>query len=272
MKRILIILLISFIYPPLSSAQEIYRNEELSISSLKERVWVVETTDMTTMYIIEGDERALLIDTGTKCTDLDKVVHKITGKPLDVVITHLHPDHAGNIRYFDRIFMHPADSVMLDEYDYSGEIVFIEEGYVFDLGGTSLEVFLMPGHTPGSIVLVNRKTGDCFTGDAFGSGQVWLQLEPHVPMNVYLESCRRMEKLMNKGVVEYLWCGHYPYVKNYFGIEYVSRMKALAGRLTNGDQKGAQPFRMVPSVHSKGRPMTLSDGSVTIVYNADKIL
>jgi len=70
-----------------ASAQSVFKNNDLEISKLEDKVWVIETTDKTTMYLIEGTEKALLIDTGTKCEKLDEVIHKITQKPLDVVIT-----------------------------------------------------------------------------------------------------------------------------------------------------------------------------------------
>jgi hypothetical protein len=41
---------------------------------------VIETTDKTSMYIIEGTDKAMLIDTGTRCDKLDEVVRKITKK------------------------------------------------------------------------------------------------------------------------------------------------------------------------------------------------
>ncbi|MDR0581459.1 MAG: hypothetical protein LBG31_00680, partial [Prevotellaceae bacterium] len=64
-----------------ATAQEVFKNTELTITPLEQGVWVVETADMTTMYIVEGTERALLIDTGTKCDSLDKIVRRITAKP-----------------------------------------------------------------------------------------------------------------------------------------------------------------------------------------------
>jgi glyoxylase-like metal-dependent hydrolase (beta-lactamase superfamily II) len=73
-------------------AQEVFKNADLTISVLDKGVWVVETADMTTMYIVEGEERALLIDTGTKCDSLDRIVRRITAKPFDVVLTHNHID------------------------------------------------------------------------------------------------------------------------------------------------------------------------------------
>ena len=41
---------------------------------LKEKTWVFSTWDHTTMYLIEGEDKAVLIDTGTRCADLDKIV------------------------------------------------------------------------------------------------------------------------------------------------------------------------------------------------------
>jgi hydroxyacylglutathione hydrolase len=50
---------------------------------------------------LEGTDRALLIDVGTRIADLDKVVASITKKPVMVVATHAHPDHTGAaINYF----------------------------------------------------------------------------------------------------------------------------------------------------------------------------
>ncbi len=259
-----------------NSAQQLFSNGELTISHLANRknMWVVETSDNCTMYLIEGKRRSLLIDTGTKNANLDQVIRRFTKKPLDVVITHLHPDHAGNVKYFEAAWIHPADTVMLHEYGtYKDKFRFLSDGQCFDLGGTVIEAIHTPGHTPGSVVFADRATGDCFTGDAFGSGQVWLQLEPHVPMTEYLKSCQHMENLMKKGDIKYLWCGHYPYVKTYYEIDYIRKMEQIAARLVKGDTIGSVPFTLPPSIHNKGNARVLSDGSgkVMIVYNADKI-
>lgn len=251
-----------------ASAQSVFKNNDLEISKLEEKVWVIETTDKTTMYLIEGTEKALLIDTGTKCEKLDEVVRKITQKPLDVVITHAHGDHAGNIRFFNEIYIHPADTVLLDK-TYKGKVHFVNDGYIFNLGGKKIEVSYMPAHTPGSIVLLDRKAGSCYSGDAFGSGQVWLQLRPYAPMKTYIESCKKMEKLMDGGITK-IYCGHYPYVKKAYTKQYITEMRALAEALVNGTAPKATPHPQKVSIGSDN-PMMVTLGEATIVFDSDHI-
>lgn len=252
---------------------QIFKNDDLTISKLEDQVWVVETSDNTTMYIIEGTEKAMLIDAGTKCAELDKVVRKITGKPLFVVITHFHPDHAGNIAYFDKIYMHRADTalVRMMNIPYDGKIEFIDEGDVFDLGGKKLEVYFMPGHTPGSIILVDKNAGSCYTGDAFGSGQVWLQLQPHLPVTVYAASCRKMERLMEEQHITKIYCGHYPYVKKAYDKSYITEMRKLAEALVNGTAPEAKEYDVKIPIGAKN-PMIVTLGQASIVYDPEHIL
>ena len=49
----------------------------------------------TNCYLVEGSERALLIDSGLGVGDIGSVVKKLTVKPLAVVASHVHWDHIG---------------------------------------------------------------------------------------------------------------------------------------------------------------------------------
>jgi glyoxylase-like metal-dependent hydrolase (beta-lactamase superfamily II) len=195
MKKNSLMLGIVFLFSGwMASAQSVFKNKDLEISKLEDKLWVVETADNTTMYIIEGDKKAMLIDTGTKCEKLNEVVRQITQKPLIVLITHIHGDHSGNMNQFDEVYFHAADTVLLGSYSpYKGKVHYVTDGQKFDLGGKILEISHMPAHTPGSIAVLDRKAGNCFSGDAFGSGQVWLQLRPFSPMKTYIQSCKKME-------------------------------------------------------------------------------
>ena len=269
-KAIILLLMASSMIA--ASAKELYKDSQVSVSELKPGVAVMETWDNTTMYLVEGSERALLIDTGTKCDSLAYIVKKLTDKPVDVVITHLHPDHAGCAGQFESFHMHPLDSVMLGEYNFSNTIHYINDGHKFDLGGGKIiEALLMPGHTPGSIVLLDRANGDCFSGDAFGSGGVWLQLEHHIPMVSYLGSCHRMLQLMDEGSATQLWVGHYPYTKRSFDKAYMEKMTRLAARLTNNDESGSKEYTLPPSIHNLGKARFIVEDGVSIVYNSEKI-
>lgn len=254
------------------AAQAVFKNDQLAISPLDRGVWVVETTDMTTMYIVEGSERAMLIDTGTQCDSLDAIVRKITSKPMDVVITHNHIDHAGNIRYFNEVYMHPLDSTVRTGIEFHGKYKWLKEGDVFDLGGREIEVVLMPGHTPGSVVLLDRSINAVYSGDAFGSGQVWLQLKPHVPMKTYYESCTRMEKIMKEQDITKIYCGHYPYLKSALDLNYLIKMKDLAKRLSDGDTSGSKPYPMpFKSDIVCDKPAIAANGMAMIVYDSENI-
>ena len=62
---------------------------------LDEKTWIISFMDGTEyIYLLEGDEMAMLIDTGYGIGHLRDYVEKLTDKPVVVVNTHFHPDHA----------------------------------------------------------------------------------------------------------------------------------------------------------------------------------
>ena len=272
MKKGLLFIVVLFSFVGTWS-QVVFKNDEVTVSKLKDKTWVFETWDFTTMYLLEGNDKAALIDAGTRCADLDKIVESITNKPYDVIITHAHPDHAGCIGYFDEVWMHRNDSILIKErtVNYTGKVRYMEEGQVFDLGGRKLEVMLMAGHTPGSIVLLDREQGDCYSGDAFGSGEVWLQCVPMSPIETFYQSCCRMEKLMTDGSISRIWCGHYPYLKNYLSLSYIQTMKKMSRRLADGEQNGARPYNNF-AIPQPSTTRSISDGFCKIVYDVRNIV
>jgi glyoxylase-like metal-dependent hydrolase (beta-lactamase superfamily II) len=157
--------------------------------------------------------------------------------------------------------------------EFYGKYIWMREGDVFDLGDRKIEVVLTPGHTPGSVVLLDPSINACYSGDAFGSGQVWLQLRPHVPMSVYYNSCVRMEKLMREQGITKLYCGHYPYLKRALDLNYLIDMKNLAKRLSEGDTSGSQPYKMPFNGGDMvcKKPAMATNGMAMIVYDSENI-
>jgi glyoxylase-like metal-dependent hydrolase (beta-lactamase superfamily II) len=251
-------------------AQSVFKNKDLEITKLEKDMWVIETSDKTTMFLIEGNDKAMLIDTGTKCDKLNEVIRKITTKPLMVVITHMHGDHAGNMDQFGEIYMHAADTVLFKHVKpYAGKIHFVVDGQAIDLGGKILNISSMPAHTPGSIVILDRIAGNCYSGDAFGSGQVWLQLKPFSPIKTYVVSCKKMERLMDEGITK-IYCGHYPYVKKAYDKSYITDMRKLAESLLFGTAPEAKPHPQKVSIGCEN-PMMVTLGQATIVYDPEHL-
>ncbi|HNY15591.1 MAG TPA: MBL fold metallo-hydrolase, partial [Bacteroidales bacterium] len=81
-----------------------------NVKELYPKTWVIDDHGSDNMYLIEGTDSAMLIDNGLGTADITAVVKKLTSKPLVVVITHGHPDHAGADYQFEKVYIHPADS------------------------------------------------------------------------------------------------------------------------------------------------------------------
>ena len=179
-----------------------------------------------------GSERALLLDTGNGYADLPSVIREITSLPLTVVNSHGHLDHTcGNYQFEQEIYIHPDDMELCrlhnspkirsqsaqmamglrgtkgvmggvpadfdtDAYIHQGcgNLVPLQEGQVFDLGGISLEVISLPGHSIGSIGLLYRERKILYAGDAINSN-VLLCFDYSAPLSVYRKTLEKATKL-----------------------------------------------------------------------------
>lgn len=68
------------------------------------QTYAINEYGLNAMFLIVGEEKALLIDTGTGVCDLPATLRYLTDKPVQVVLTHGHPDHAGAIGWFDEVW------------------------------------------------------------------------------------------------------------------------------------------------------------------------
>lgn len=153
---------------------------------LKEKTWVISFMNGTEyMYLLEGDERALLVDTGYGVGNLRAFVEKLTDKPIDVINTHFHPDHAAGNGEFERAYVStgwkndepslyggatPFDLAKLPYPDYEK----IEIGDCeIELGNRTIEVIqAAPAHCDSSLFLLDRTYRLFLCGDDLESAQV----------------------------------------------------------------------------------------------------
>ena len=78
------------------------RTEKIPYYEFSEGIFEIDEFDCASIFVIVGEERALVLDTGTGIGDLRRVIeNRITAKPYDVVLTHNHVDHAGGAGFFD---------------------------------------------------------------------------------------------------------------------------------------------------------------------------
>ena len=184
---------------------EVYRDENVVFWKLDDHTWIGSGNRVSseTLYIIEGNDKAVLIDAGTSIPKLDKIVGKITKKPVSLLLTHGHGDHVGAAGCFDELWMNTADQRMLR--NYKGTVHHIENGQRFDLGGRVLEAFYTPGHTEGSITFLEVGTEKGYSGDAYGSTNLLVNTDLQTVINTCTESLRYYKENGYK----YFYPGHY---------------------------------------------------------------
>lgn len=139
------------------------------------------------MYLIEGEDKALLIDTCYGFGRLREYVEKLTSKPIIVTNTHGHLDHCGGNGWWKEVYVHEnseIDMITLNngEFDVNTlpypnyKKIGINEGFVFDLGNRDIEVIDISAHSNGSLAFIDKTYRLLFTGDEIESGQVLMNM------------------------------------------------------------------------------------------------
>ena len=138
------------------------------IVKVEEGVWNVDP-GMSAAYLVVGEERALLIDSGVGQGNVFENARSVTDKPIRLVLTHGHADHTGGAKYFDEVWCGEKEKLQ----NVEAKVNRVSEGFEFDLGGRVLRVVDIPGHTPGSIGLYDAAAGIVFAGDMVSQSPIF---------------------------------------------------------------------------------------------------
>ncbi|HEX2968628.1 MAG TPA: MBL fold metallo-hydrolase [Bacteroidales bacterium] len=226
--------------------KEVFRNDDVVFHQIDDHTWVGTGHMMSneSLYLLEGSNKVLLIDAGTKIKALDKIVASISPKPVMLVATHVHPDHTGaSIDAFPEIYINPGDTVNIPQFmpAYKGTVRYLKDNQSIDLGGRIIDVVFTPAHTPGSTTFIDKAAGYGFSGDSFGSGNLLLSLD----FSTLLATCVKMSGIMDKNGIKTLYPGHY------FGVnaetkQRVDDMATISKDVLAGKLKGtANPNGMM---------------------------
>ncbi|UCD25737.1 MAG: MBL fold metallo-hydrolase [Gemmatimonadota bacterium] len=188
-------------------------------------------------YLVLGDERGVLIDAGTGIGNIKRVVEELTDLPVSSLLTHEHYDHIGGAYRFEQIIAfndsaalarlaRGRDNASLQGYvtdDYLWKPLpegfdaatwsippieptqLLHDGAIVDLGGRQLEVIYAPGHSPGSMCLLDRASRLLWTGDHFYPGPLYAHADD-VDIDDYIASNERLVGMLAE--FDYVLSGH----------------------------------------------------------------
>lgn len=177
------------------------------------------------LWHIRGRDLDLVIDTGNGIASLRAAMAELLDRPILAVATHGHVDHAGGHHEFAERAIHPAEAAALEGDEAANLAPYLRghaapltavptdgwsleaftvkaapatrllaEGDRIDLGGRAVTVLHLPGHSPGSIGLLDEAAGLLFSGDAIYDGELLDDL-PHSDVAAYEATMLRLKAL-----------------------------------------------------------------------------
>lgn len=183
-----------------------------AVSQPEPHVFMIEEPrhrELVKSFLIVGEERAILIDSGMGVAPIRPLVKELTGRPVLIVTSHAHWDHIGGHHEFapdTDVLIHPLEAKALGAgvagerlrrwlapesllgplppgFDVASAAIppssatgMLHGGERLELGGRSLVVHPAPGHSPGLLVLVDEVNGILFSTDAAYAGDLYAQL------------------------------------------------------------------------------------------------
>lgn len=140
-------------------------------------------------FLLIGPDNALVIDTGYADTRLLETVRQHTDRPLQVLLTHADPDHAGGLSEFREGWLHERDWPLVAT---GPKLHPLRDGDVFRCGDFALEVIEIPGHTPGSVAFFDSERGLLISGDSIQKEGPIYMFGSYRNLDRYIESLRRL--------------------------------------------------------------------------------
>lgn len=240
----------------------VYQDDEVVFRKLDDHTWIGNGHRLynESLYLVEGNKSAVLIDAGVRIPELDKIVAKITSKPITMILTHGHGDHVGGAGPFPEVWVSPADEQMFlsNLRGYQGKTVHMTDGQIIDLGDRKLEVMFTPGHTAGSVTFFDKANHYGFSGDAFGSTNLLV----FTYLSNVVASAAKVEKYIKENNIKFLFPGHYS-GDNLETPQRVTDIKEMCQEVLDGKR---QPIKS--DGNNGGNDLMIDDKGVRITFSS----
>jgi hydroxyacylglutathione hydrolase len=225
----------------------IFTSNSYAINKIDSTTWqIIEKDKICSVYcyLLEGNKASMLIDTGIGRINLPQIVKQLTSKPVFVMYSHGHLDHIGN-NNFRYAFLHKNDyPVFVEHSKYqlrklfgypeiranTENLHFFTYDFSFDLGNRPINIIGTPGHTAGSICVLDCNRGYLFSGDHCCKADVLLNFEHSTSLKTYSESLRKL--LVLKEDISFVFPSHH---ESPICVQVVEEFYSLAMSILNND-------------------------------------
>ena len=208
----------------------------VDIKRIDQNTWSFEEP-IVRFFLLTGTERALLIDSGMETRNARELAEELTALPLSLMITHADRDHIGSNDEFEGFYMTPAEAAhYYNTEKRNGVFQPVWDGDVIDLGDRPLRIIEIPGHTPGSIAVLDEKNRRLFSGDTVQDGEIFM-FGAQREMHAYRHSLLKLQKFATTFDEVYPSHGTCPIKPSIIEELYEAAGKIMAGQMV-GQQRG----------------------------------
>lgn len=145
-----------------------------NINKINDSTYTLEE-DGVRFFLLIGDGKAAMIDTGMNSVDAKRIGESITDKPIILINTHGDPDHISGNDQFAEVYINKEELDNYKLYNHKDtKFRFVEDNEIIDLGNRPLKIIFLQGHTPGSIAILDINNRVLISGDSIQDGRVYM--------------------------------------------------------------------------------------------------
>ena len=196
------------------------------LKGLKAAIVPVTLFQQNCTLLWDGETKVgAVVDPGGDIEDVRGAIAEAGVKIEKILLTHGHIDHAGGANELRQALgvpiegPHLADRFLLDGLEEQGRAYgiaarpvtpdrWLEEGDTVTVAGHTFEVLHCPGHSPGSVVMVNRAQKFALMGDVLFQGSIGRTDLPYGDHEALITAIKT--KLFPLGDDFAFICGHGP--------------------------------------------------------------